>query len=293
MKRIILLIILTITIVQPANSLDFSGLRNDVKNTIETRSVKRLLKSQVRYANKNDFENFISTYDEKYTNGDGFNLDVYSTMVKDLWNLYNGIKYSVEFKDVKIDGNSAKVELVETSYADIDISSKYEGELKSLANSVYYLKKNNGKWKVISDSVIDETTSMLYGEAKDLDVKLTVPNTIEAGKDYLATLEFEPPSDTFAIASIASDKVEYPQQPTKEVFRLVPEDNILERYFTSNEDNLNEYIVASIGLTKTTISDMSLNINLTGFGYAIRRVNVLPKSKIITEVAKDENVKDK
>ena len=103
MKRIILLIILTITIVQPANSLDFSGLRNDVKNTIETRSVKRLLKSQVRYANKNDFEKFISTYDEKYTNGDGFNLDVYSTMVKDLWNLYNGIKYSVEFKDVKID----------------------------------------------------------------------------------------------------------------------------------------------------------------------------------------------
>ena len=94
-----------------------------------------------------------------------------------------------------------------------------------------------------------------------------------------ATLEFTPPEKTVAIASLASDIVEYPQKPTKEVFRPLPEDNILERYFTSNELNANEYVVASIGLTKTEICDLSLKLNLTGFGYAIRRVNVIPNKK--------------
>ena len=56
----------------------------------------------------------------------------------------------------------------------------------------------------------------------------------------------------------------------------MPEDNILERIFTSNNDNVNEYIVASIGLTKTSLTPSSLNLSLMGFGYTIRRVNVIP-----------------
>lgn len=283
MKRILLTLFILFSVLQSAYALDFTALKADYKMAKDIRAVKSLLKSQVKYANNNNFERFIATYDEKYVNGDGFNLDVYSAMIKDLWNLYEDIEYDIEFKKVYVSGDEARVELTETSYADIDVDTRYDGELKSVANSVYFLRKNNGKWKVISDNVIDETTLMFYGEARDLDVHLTVPTEIEAGMDYIATLEFVPPQETFAIASIASDKVEYPQQPTKEVFRLFPEDNILERYFTSNTENMNEYIVASIGLTKTTITDMSLNLHLTGFGYAIKRVNVLPKKEEITE----------
>ena len=100
-------------------------------------------------------------------------------------------------------------------------------------------------------------------------------------------MEFVPPEDTIAIASIASDKVEYPQKQAKEVFRKLPDDNILERLFISNSDNVNEYIVASIGLTKADVSDLSIKLSLTGFGYQIIRVNVLPEKQ------EDENVKDK
>ena len=117
---------------------------------------------------------------------------------------------------------------------------------------------------------------MLYGQAKDLNIQLTAPNEIEANKEYCATLEFVPPQNTIAIASIASDIVEYPQKPTQEVFRAMPEDNILERLFTSNTQNKNEYIVASIGLTQTAVCDLSLKLSLTGFGYTIKRVNVTP-----------------
>jgi hypothetical protein len=155
------------------------------------------------------------------------------------------------------------------------MSNTYNGELKSVANTTYYLEKKDNKWKVVSDTVLDEMTSMLYGAAKDLDIKLSAPEKIEANKEYCATLEFIPPKETLAIASIASDIVEYPQKPTEEVFRALPEDHILERLFTSNNKNANEYIVASIGLTQTDRDYTGIKLSLTGFGYAIRRVNVI------------------
>ena len=124
---------------------------------------------------------------------------------------------------------------------------------------------------------------MLYGEAKNLDIKLTAPEKINAGEEYTASLEFNPPANIIAIASIASDKVEYPQKQAKEVYRKFPEDNILERIFVSNSDNVNEYVVASIGLTRADVEDFNIKLSLTGFGYKIVRVNVVPK------VAKEEN----
>ena len=116
---------------------------------------------------------------------------------------------------------------------------------------------------------------------------MTAPQEIQAGKEYTASLEFTPPDDVIAIASIASDKVEYPQKQAKEVYRKLPDDNILERIFVSNSDSVNEYVVASIGLTKADISDLSIKLSLTGFGYKIIRVNVVPES------SEDVNVKDR
>ena len=55
-------------------------------------------------------------------------------------------------------------------------------------------------------------------------------------------------------------------------------DNILERIFVSNSDNVNEYVVASIGLTKADVDDLNIKLSLTGFGYKIVRVNVVPKA---------------
>ena len=196
--------------------------------------------------------------------------------MKEIWNAFNNVKYAIDIQNITINDNSATVELTESSFAEIEMTKAYQGELKSKSESVYYLEKINGKWKVISDKVLNETTSMLYGQAKDLDVKLTAPNNIQPDQEYTATLTFTPPPSTIAIASIASDIVEYPQKPTEEVFRPMPEDNILERLFTSNSKNANEYVIASIGLTQTSVCDLSIKFNLTGFGYAITRVNVIP-----------------
>lgn len=278
MKRLITLLFVFTLLIQPCFAWSFNG-----KNK-EEKAVEKVLKSQVRYANKTDFEHFIKTYDSQYVNADGFNLDVYSSLVKDIWKTFDNIKYGIDIKKIEIDGNRATVELVETSFAEIEMTKAYEGELKSYANSIYNLEKKADGWKVVSDKVLDETTSMLYGNAKDLDIKLTVPDSIESNKDYTATLEFTPPKETIAIASLAADIVEYPQKKTEEVFRTLPEDNILERIFTSNSKNVNEYIVASIGLTKTSVCDLDIKLSLTGFGYTIKRVNVIHGKDGATDV---------
>ncbi len=253
----------------------------------DTREIRSLLNSQVRYANKTNFDKFIATFDKDYVNADGFNLDTYSQLVRDLWETYDNIEYEMTIKDISVKDDMATVSVTETSFAQIPAPHQLDGVLTSEADSVYYLKKSNGDWKVTSDKVISETTSLLYGDAKDLDIKLTAPQEIQAGKEYTASLEFTPPDDVIAIASIASDKVEYPQKQAKEVYRKLPDDNILERIFVSNSDSVNEYVVASIGLTKADISDLSIKLSLTGFGYKIIRVNVVPES------SEDVNVKDR
>ncbi len=291
MKKFILSVLLSLLLAQTS----FAGVKfpdsgffhNDI------RGVRSLLNSQIKYANKNNFDKFIATYDTNYQNGDGYDLDIYSKLVKELWENYDNIKYSIKIKDIKFESDgTAVVSLIETSVADIPVTKKMSGVLKSEADSVYYLKKINGKWKVVSDKINDEVTSMLYGDAIDLDIKLTAPHEVTPGYEYTASLEFDPPRDTFAIASIAKDKVEYPQKQAKEVFRKLPEDHILERLFIANSDNANEYVIASIGLTKADIKDMSIKLSLTGFGYQIIRVNVVDKPEK-EELKDNKNVKEK
>ena len=291
MKKVILSVLLSVLLAQAS----FAGIKfpdsgffnNDI------RGVRSLLNSQIKYANKNNFDKFIATYDTNYQNGDGYDLDIYSKLVKELWENYDNIKYSIKIKDIKFEEDgTAAVSLIETSMADIPVTKKMSGVLKSEADSVYYLKKINGKWKVVSDKINDEVTSMLYGDAIDLDIKLTAPHEVTPGYEYTASLEFDPPRDTFAIASIAKDKVEYPQKQAKEVFRKLPEDHILERLFIANSDNANEYVIASIGLTKADIKDMSIKLSLTGFGYQIIRVNVVDKPEK-EELKDNKDVKEK
>lgn len=289
MRKFILSTFILFTIIQPAwsHNLFHIGINND------ERGVRKLLESQVKFANRTDFDKFIATYDKKYVNSDGFNLEIYSTLVKDIWKTYDNIKYGIKIKSISVEDDKAVAELTETSYAQIPLTDKFSGELKSESNSVYFLQKIDGEWKVVSDSVLDETTSMLYGEAKNLDIKLTVPTQIPANTEYSAMLEFTPPKETYAVASIASDKVEYPQKQAQEVYRVLPEDNILERLFTSNSDNANEYIIASIGLTKAAVDDLNIKLSLTGFGYTIKRVNVIPQNKLVTKDESQNSDKNK
>lgn len=273
MKKFILTLFVSLFFVQSSQAWTIFDRSDEA-------ALRRVIQSQVRYANHTNLKKLISTYDKNYKNGDGLTLDVYSKLVQDIWDTYKDIEYDIIIKKISVNKDTAVAEVTETSRADVVTSHVIPGKLNSVSNSIYYFHKTGDGWKVVSDKVLNETTSLLYGDALGLDIKLTVPEEIKPAIEYSAMLEFVPPENTIAIASLASDRVEYPQKQTQEVFRALPEDNILERLFTSNNEHLNEYIVASIGLTKTAVDDMSVKLSLTGFGYVIKRVNVVDNEEV-------------
>ena len=87
MNRLILTFLILLLIIQPSLAFEkINFLKLDLNNGNE-RAIKKVLNSQVKYANRNDFEKFISTYDSKYRNADGFNLDEFSDLIKDVWSV--------------------------------------------------------------------------------------------------------------------------------------------------------------------------------------------------------------
>lgn len=285
MKKTIIFLLTYIITIQFAFAVNFDTYIDNLKTNHNKKSIERFLNAQVRYANRNNYKAFLSTYDDKYISYDGFNKENYSALVKSVWDSYKDIEYDINIKSIEINNDIATVDIIETSFAEIKLNKAYRGELKSIANSTYKIQKNEkGRWKIISDKIIDETTTLLYGSAQNLDIKLTTPKTMLPNTDYTASLEFTPPEDTIAVASISADKVEYPQKPTKEVFRTLPDDNILERIFTFNSEQANEYVIATIGLTKADINNEDINLKLTGFGYAIKRINAE-----IQEITNEQN----
>ena len=164
----------------------------------------------------------------------------------------------MNIKNIKIMGDTAVVQMNEsangTTFDQSEIL-KEKGHLKSSSGSIYYLKKINDSWKIFSDIVVHEKTELTYGEANSLVFNLEAPAQIQAGEEYTASLHITPPKESFIIASIGREKVTYPQIPAKEIYKKFPNNGPLERMFKTNEDNLNEYAVASFGITKAKLND--------------------------------------
>lgn len=247
----------------------------------ELKAVKEVLKTQIQSANKYDYPAFVKHFAPQYINSDGFALDIYSKLVEDTWNSYSNIQYAQQIKNITIDGKDAIAEVIETANAQVESQYNLKGDLKSIANNIYFLRKTADGWKIVSDVILTEDTYLSFGEMVNHSPTLTVPYQTLANQNYTATLEYSIPKDTIAIASLNQEKITYPQENAKENYRKLPEDGILERFFTANNDNTNEYIIASVGLTRPVFDNKDLQINVTGIAYIIKRVNVVPENKFI------------
>lgn len=253
--------------------------------------VKRLMYTHLKYANSYDLKGLSNLYAENYTNADGLSKDLYIDLIKKTWSSYPNIKYKIAIKNITLDGDNAVVQIDETAEATTDSKSgivNEKGLLQSISSSVYYLEKNNDEWLITSDHILFEKTFLRYGSAKNIMVELNSPCQISANTQYTASLKLGMPKDSLIIASIGQENITYPQTVTEEVFRKLPEDGLLERVFKSNDKNINEYSVASYGITKAEITNgKEIKIYVTGLGFVMSRVNVIPKNNFI-KVAKNE-----
>ncbi len=271
-------------------------------NKATYKAVKNVIDKQSVYTNKYDLEGLKSLYSQDFVNSDGFTKDIYFKLVEDTWKTYPDIVYYTDIKNIQFSDNYASVlveeSAVATSHDDIgDIVAI--GELYSTSKCIYYLEKQGNKWLISSEKILEETSSLKYGDARYINMELNAPQQIGAGKSYTATLKVDSPVDSVVVASINKENIVYPQEKNEEAFRKMPDDNILERFFLSNNKNVNEYAVASVGITRAeNYSPDKVRVYMGGLAFIMTRVNVIPENKYLKfdeeQLNKDkDNGKDK
>lgn len=249
---------------------------NDIKNVIET---------QTAYANKYDLDGLSSLYAKNFVNSDGFNKDIYFKLIKETWETYPDIIYKTHINSVEFSENYATVNVNEIAVA----TSKETvgelsviGELYSSSNCIYYLEKQGSKWLINSEKILDETSTLKYGDARYTNIEFTAPKQIGANQDYTATLKIDAAKNCVVIASINKENIVYPQTKAEDAFRKLSTDNILERVFHSNKDNVNEYAVASIGITRAeNPTNNQIRVYMGGLAFIMTRINVTPENKFV------------
>lgn len=260
---------------------------NDIKKVIDQQSV---------YTNKYDLKGLASLYANNFVNSDGFNKDVYFKLIEETWKTYPDITYKTEIKNIEFSDNYATVftneVAIATSQEEIgDLTAI--GELYSTSQCVYYLEKQGAKWLINSEKIIEETSTLKYGDARYINIELNAPKQIGANKDYTTTLKVDAPKDSVVIASINKENIVYPQTKSDDAFRKMPDDNILERVFLSNKDNVNEYAVASIGITRAeNYTDNQIRVYMGGLAFIMTRINVIPENKFIKLEDKKESAEN-
>ncbi len=284
MKRLVLAlsILLTVGITEPVHAGFFADKKAEISQSFETRAdkraIKKVLKLQEKYAAKYDLAGLSTLYHQDFVSADGFKKDIYFDLIKDTWKSYPDIVYSSEIKNIKINGTQAEVDTFETSLAtttQVEEDVKIYGELNSISNGTYYLKKFNDKWLFTSEKIKNEKSFLKYGDTRYIEMDLISPETAKAGEYYTATLKIDKPNDAFIVASICRDNITYPQPKSKEVFRNLPDDNILERMFIANKNGKNEYNIASIGMSKSRIVAFNkVQVYMAGLAFIMTRVNI-------------------
>lgn len=306
MKKLILTIVIAL-LITPAcfasdNYIVYAGNTSSTKPSKQIQNmekeVRNFFKNQLVYTNTGNIEALKKMYTNKYINADGFDKETYFDLVQKTLKMYPDIKYTMDITKVSIIGNTAVVEIVEKATAssveavgETDIT----GYLKSYSNSIYYLEKNGDNWYITSDQIINERTTLTYGEANDIKMDLIVPQLVPANKPYTASLNIDVnDGKMIVIASIGQEKITYPQINSEESYRKLPESGILERIFTANKDNLNEYTVASIGITRAKLAkNKDVKLLVTGLGYIITRTNIIPEKnfKVVENGKKETTAK--
>ena len=291
MKKLSVLIILTLLLANicPAEagiiSLHKSRAEQNRLYKSAYNDVKRVIDQQTVYTNKYDLDGLSSLYAKEFVNSDGFDKEVYFKLIKETWETYPDISYKTQINKIEVGENYATVYVDEVAVAtsketveDLTVI----GELYSTSKCVYYLEKQGSKWLISSEKVLDETSTLKYGDARYADIDLNVPKQIGAGKEYTASLNVVTPVDSVIIASISKENIVYPQTKSEDAFRKLTDNSVLERVFTSNKNNVNEYAVASVGITRAeSVSDTQARIYMGGLAFIMTRINVIPENKFI------------
>ena len=297
MKKIsvLLFLILLLCSSTPAQA-DFLGIQKtkiEQNRTYKSNinDIKALINLQTKLANEHNTQALGELYSKKFVNSDGFNKELYMKLIDDTFKTYPDITYKTQIKKVNVSNNYAEVLVEETAFAtsgetldEFEFSNDINnfGELYSVAKCIYHIERQGAKWIINAEQILEETSSLKFGKAKKINLELNAPKVSGADKDYTATLKVNVPKDCVAIASISKENITYPQNKSNDVFRKIPGNNIVERVFHSNKENVNEYAVASVGFTHAEpYTADKIRIYMDGFAFIMTRINIIPENQLV------------
>ncbi|MCM1338328.1 MAG: hypothetical protein NC191_01495 [Muribaculaceae bacterium] len=292
MRKIVLSLLISLIVAgvyQPAQASiisDYGYRREQVReHKQDIKLIKELFRQHGIYANKHDSENLARFYDEKYVNNDGFDKQVYFKSIESTWEACEDLSYSTKILEISVNGDYADVEVEETATGTVREKFDYmqvSGEIHSVSTGIYHMKKVNGSWYIASETAIADESSLLYGDARFMNIDLQVPAQVSSGEEYTATLRLDADDDIFAVGSLDHDLVTYPTNPPKSELRPVPKSQILERVIKANTNNINEYAVGSLAISRIKpLEGNSVRVYMAGLACVMKRINVVPKNNFI------------
>lgn len=293
MKRLFFIVILLAAVVINVQQTAQAGFISEYKAKIaknrmledSVKEVRNVFALQDTYTNKYNYDKLYELYSDDFINSDGYDKKVYFKLIKETWETYPEITYITKIKSINVSSNYATVETKEIAYAVTEESNEQitaVGELHSEANCVYHLKKRNGKWLIHAEDIIEERSALKFGDARFVKMELNAPTLVSAGGEYAAELKVDMPEDQIVIASISKENIIQPVEKAAEKYRRLPPEQILERIFTANSNNVNEYNIAAVGLTESEpVDDENVKVYMNGLAFLMTRVNVVPKNNFV------------
>lgn len=292
MKKVILLFALIILFTAQSFEKAHAGIISEWKanKSIEKelrltqKAIENLFELQTLYTNTQKHDKLKHFYSEKYRNSDAFDKNTTFSIIKENYELYPNLVVTLDINNINISGNYATVDVFEYAEAkdikrdDVDLT----GKLEAFAHTIYYLEKTDDNWLIIAEHALEENNSVVFGEAQYLDLKLTAPMIIGAGDEYTSKLEINNlPRKALVMGSITQTPATFPlEDEEQENFRVI-EDLSLERIFVANNQNTNEYNIASIGITRgQPIPNGNVKLYLSGLAFVMTRVNVIPENTL-------------
>lgn len=255
-------------------------------NKQNIKAIKDLFAKHTEKANAHDLDGLKTFYADNYINSDGFNKEAYFKSIASTWKDCADISYTTKIISIDISGDYASVNVEETAtgtvFENIDGIS-IAGEIHSKSQGIYHLTNINSKWYISAETAVTDESSLLYGDARFMDIDIQAPSQVFSGDEYTATVKVDADKNTFIVGSIDRDPVTYPTTAPKSELRALNPEHSLERVLKANTDNINEYAVASLAISKVENGSVaeSYRIYMAGLACVMKRINVIPKNNFI------------
>ena len=285
-KKFFLLIILIFTIAIPkVQAIDIQSILSNIGFNVFSKKdakeeITKVLDLQQNYANKKNYDKLKLLYTSTYANIDGIDINNYIDSLQKTANIHGKLKYQTIINSINVNGDYATVDAIDIT--DGITKESYEnipekGILHSEAKAIYYFKKEDGTWKIDSEIALSEKAYLKYGSAKEIEFKLNAPECIKANSEYNIKVNVDLKEARGIIASITTEKIQFPHKKTEDIFRAIKSDGELERVVTANNEGKNELAFASIAIASPYKNEESkIDFKIDGVAFISSRVNVIP-----------------